>query len=49
LSARTRTTVSDSGTNAALTVESLLPIDTPVQAFYNAETPEHGPDWQLRL
>ena len=26
-----------------------LPVNTQVQAFYNAETPEFGPDWQLRL
>jgi hypothetical protein len=25
-----------------------LPINTQLQAFYNAETPEFGPDWQLR-
>jgi hypothetical protein len=25
-----------------------LPLNTQLQAFYNAETPEFGPDWQLR-
>jgi hypothetical protein len=25
-----------------------LPVNTQLQAFYNAETPEFGPDWQLR-
>jgi hypothetical protein len=25
-----------------------LPINTQLQAFYNADTPEFGPDWQLR-
>jgi hypothetical protein len=25
-----------------------LPINAQLQAFYNAETPEFGPDWQLR-
>ena len=25
-----------------------LPINTQLQAFYNAATPEFGPDWQLR-
>ena len=25
-----------------------LPVNTQLQAFYNAETPEYGPDWQLR-
>ena len=26
-----------------------LPVNTQIQAFYNAETPEFGPDWQLRV
>lgn len=26
-----------------------LPINTQIQAFYNAETPKFGPDWQLRV
>jgi hypothetical protein len=26
-----------------------LPVDAQLQAFYNAETPEFGPDWQLRF
>jgi hypothetical protein len=25
-----------------------LPVNTQLQAFYNAEKPEFGPDWQLR-
>jgi hypothetical protein len=25
-----------------------LPVNTQLQAFYNADTPEFGPDWQLR-
>ncbi len=25
-----------------------LPVNTQLQAFYNAKTPEFGPDWQLR-
>ena len=25
-----------------------LPVNVQLQAFYNAETPEFGPDWQLR-
>jgi hypothetical protein len=25
------------------------PVNTQVQAFYNVEKPENGPDWQLRL
>jgi hypothetical protein len=26
-----------------------LPINTQLQAFYNAETPDGGPEWQLRF
>jgi len=26
-----------------------LPVNTQIQAFYNAEKPEFGPDWQLRV
>jgi hypothetical protein len=26
-----------------------LPVNTQLQAFYNAEKPEFGPDWQLRF
>ena len=26
-----------------------LPVNTQIAAFYNAETPEFGPDWQLRV
>ncbi len=26
-----------------------LPVNTQLQAFYNADTPEFGPDWQLRF
>lgn len=26
-----------------------LPVNTQLQAFYNAATPEFGPDWQLRF
>ena len=26
-----------------------LPINTQLQAFYNAEKPKFGPDWQLRF
>jgi hypothetical protein len=26
-----------------------LPINTQLQAFYNAVTPDYGPDWQLRF
>jgi hypothetical protein len=26
-----------------------LPINTQLQAFYKAETPEFGPEWQLRF
>ena len=26
-----------------------LPVNVQLQAFYNAETPEFGPDWQLRF
>jgi len=25
-----------------------LPVNTQLQAFYNAATPDFGPDWQLR-
>lgn len=26
-----------------------LPLNLQLQAFYNVETPEYGPDWQLRI
>jgi len=26
-----------------------LPVNTELEAFYNAETPKYGPDWQLRF
>ena len=26
-----------------------LPINTSLQAYYNAVTPDFGPDWQLRF
>jgi hypothetical protein len=26
-----------------------LPLNLQLQAFYNIETPEYGPDWQLRV
>jgi hypothetical protein len=26
-----------------------LPVNTQLQAFYNAEKPDFGPDWQLRF
>ena len=26
-----------------------LPLNTQISAYYNVETPEYGPDWQLRV
>jgi hypothetical protein len=26
-----------------------LPVNTQIQAFFNAERPRFGPDWQLRF